>query len=91
MIGPYVLDFACVALRFAVEVDGDSHYAHEREAEYDRRRDAFLVENGWTVVRVTNREVREEFEGVLRRVRTMADDLTLRARSPCGGAVREAD
>lgn len=38
-IGPYRVDFYCPSLKFAVEIDGDSHKDKE---EYDVRRDAYL-------------------------------------------------
>ncbi len=61
-VPPYTLDFACVTLRVAVEVGGDTH------AGGDGRRDAVLVGAGWRVVRVTNAEVMGNLDGVLERV-----------------------
>ena len=61
-VPPYTLDFACVTLRLAVEVDGDTHEGG------DGRRDAVLAGAGWRVVRVTNAEVMGNLVGVLERV-----------------------
>ncbi len=61
-IGPYIVDFACLAKRVVVEVDGDTQA--ERTFE-DAARDAWLRERGYTVVRVTNREVVESVEGAV--------------------------
>ena len=61
-VPPYTLDFACVPLRLAVEVDGQTH------AEGDGRRDAVLVGLGWRVVRVSNEEVLGNLAGVLEMV-----------------------
>ena len=52
-LGPYVADFACVAARLVVELDGPPHDAPERRA-LDRRRDAWLTEQGWRVLRIPN-------------------------------------
>ena len=79
-VGPYVIDFACVAVKLAVEIDGDSHYAHPREAAYDAERTRFLERNGWAVIRATNDDVRRETDAVLAMIRTTADDL---ARAHC--------
>ncbi len=52
-IGPYVADFACVAARLVIEVDGPSHDAPEQIA-FDAARTAFLANAGWRVLRIPN-------------------------------------
>ena len=76
-VGPYVADFACVAARVLVEVDGPSHVVHEVARRYDAARDAYLTDAGWVVIRVTNDEVRRELDGVLTKVRTACDGAVL--------------
>nr|WP_295465004.1 endonuclease domain-containing protein [Mesorhizobium sp.] len=49
-IGPYFADFACRESRLVVELDGSQHL----ESEYDRRRDRFMVSEGWSVMRFWN-------------------------------------
>ncbi len=63
-LGPYVLDFAVLEQRLAIEIDGDTH-AEPAHAAGDTQRTAWLVERGWRVLRFTNREVTENREGVL--------------------------
>ena len=41
-IGPYIVDFACIALKLAVELDGSQHF----ENTADAIRDAYLAERG---------------------------------------------
>ena len=79
-VGDYVADFACVAGRLIVEVDGDSHYANQNEKAYDDRRTAFLEANGWCVLRVTNTEVRDDIEAVCGAVRAACDRASRSAR-----------
>ena len=68
-VGPYVVDFCCYRpRRLVVEIDGDDHFASKKKREYDRRRTAYLRRQGFEVVRFTNREVRENLEGVLNRL-----------------------
>ncbi|MBV1688037.1 endonuclease domain-containing protein [Novosphingobium sp. G106] len=55
-IGPYVVDFCCLKLRLAVEVDGDVHDMGERPA-YDLRRAQFIEQIGYRVTRVSARRV----------------------------------
>lgn len=49
-IGPYFADFACRESRLVVELDGSQH----SDSTHDRRRDKFMVENGWSVLRFWN-------------------------------------
>jgi very-short-patch-repair endonuclease len=63
-IGPYIADFACVAANLVVEVDGDTHGADAAVA-YDRRRDAYMKEQGWRVLRVSNEDVFKRLDDVL--------------------------
>jgi len=75
-IGPYIVDFACPALRLVIEIDGGQH---SEEVEYDRRRDIWLSKHGYTVLRFWNNEVMENVEGVLERI---ADAVRDQAPSP---------
>src|SRR6476646_2709406 len=55
-IGPYVADFACMAARLVIEVDGSQHgeaHAQARDAE----RTQWLEREGYRVVRFWNNEV----------------------------------
>jgi very-short-patch-repair endonuclease len=52
-IGPYVVDFCCVALRLVIEVDGPSHTLEE-QAAFDAKRTASLESWGWRVARIDN-------------------------------------
>ena len=49
-IGPYIADFAWLSARLIVEVDGDSHET-EGGRRHDLARDAFLKNQGFTVLR----------------------------------------
>ena len=46
-----------------IEVDGDSHYS-DRALQYDERRTLRLETEGIKVLRFTNAEVMQDFEGV---------------------------
>lgn len=63
-IGPYIADFACVAARLVVEVDGSTHSTGE-ELAHDARRTAYLKRVGWRVLRVTNDEIYRDSDGVV--------------------------
>ena len=60
-IGPYFADFCCSKAKLVVELDGNSH--DDRE-EYDALRDAALHSDGWRTIRISNRELMNNKEGV---------------------------
>ena len=51
-IGPYVVDFVCLAHKLVIELDGSQHATDPN----DRHRDAFLHRNGFCVLRFWNNE-----------------------------------
>ena len=66
-IGPYVLDFFCVAAGLAVEVDGEGHWRGD-QPEQDARRDAWLMRQGVETLRIEAPAVRDDLEGVVARI-----------------------
>ncbi|HET7606037.1 MAG TPA: DUF559 domain-containing protein [Sphingomicrobium sp.] len=60
-VGPFTVDFACREAKLIVELDGSQH----ADSASDRRRDAFLEQEGWTVMRIWNNEVTENPDGVV--------------------------
>lgn len=69
-VGPYFADFLCREAQLVVELDG---YSHDIGHEYDTRRDRFMVEHGFRVMRFANTEVLNNLDGV---VRTIASALS---------------
>ncbi len=67
-IGPNVADFACVAARLIVELDGRHHDEPERQANDDLR-DAWLAGKGWRVLRIPNDIVTGGGDIVIGRIR----------------------
>ena len=55
-IGEFVVDFACLEHRLVLELDGAHHRSPQQRA-YDAHRDALIGGAGFTVVRVSNRDV----------------------------------
>ncbi len=60
-IGPFIVDFVCFETRLIIELDGDSHILR---AAQDTERTEWLESKGYTVLRFTNAEVRDNVEGV---------------------------
>ena len=67
-LGPYIVDFYCSSARLVVEIDGDSHFDPDG-AKYDAIRTEALRRLDLRVLRFTNLEIAEEFEGVCERIR----------------------
>ena len=65
-LGRYIVDFVCVERRLIIEIDGGQH---AEQVEYDQHRDAWLRNQGYTVLRFWNNEVLQQLEGVLEQVR----------------------
>lgn len=63
----FILDFAWVGAKVAVEVDGASHRSPDGIAK-DIKRTAWLQSKGWTVVRCTNEEALADPEGTVQRL-----------------------
>ena len=56
----YIADFICFARRLIVELDGSQH----ADSAVDARRDAYLLEQGFRVVRIWNNELFTNEQGV---------------------------
>lgn len=85
-IGRFIVDFCCPARRLAVEIDGDSH---AEQAEYDAARTAWLVEQGYAVIRFTNQEVHRHIEAVLEAILTACQRQSVRVAGDPDAATGE--
>lgn len=84
-IGPFRVDFMCLAERLVIEVDGATH----AEAEsYDASRTAFIEAEGFRVLRFWNNDVLGNTEGV---IDTIRNSLSLRERSAGSTAPRAVE
>jgi very-short-patch-repair endonuclease/CDGSH-type Zn-finger protein len=66
-IGPYVVDFACMAARLVIELDGSGHNIDARQVKDDRRT-RWLEAEGYRVIRFWNNDLRQNANGVLETV-----------------------
>ena len=82
--GPYILDFYCAQARLGIELDGAQHY--EKDAlEYDQMRSHFLQTNFQIeVLRFTNLDVKQNFEGVCLTIRRAVERRSP-SSAPSGG------
>ena len=92
-IGPWIVDFACLAQKLVVEVDGAYH---DQVVERDLERQEDLSARGWKVLRYAAEDVEANAEAVARaiaieagieyvfnaRQKTGAGKFNLRAKKP---------
>jgi len=63
-LGPYIADFCSYGVKIVIEVDGDQHGTVEA-GEQDTIRTAFMVVQGYRVLRYSNRDVMLHIDIVL--------------------------
>lgn len=73
-IHPYIVDFACLAARLVIELDGATH---DNQHAYDTKRTAFLAAEGYQVLRFTNTDAQQNTENI---VATIIDNAQKRLR-----------
>jgi very-short-patch-repair endonuclease len=66
-IGPYVVDFFCPAKCLIIELDG-GHHNEDDIARYDRKRQFWLEQEGYRVIRFWNSEITGDLTAVLERI-----------------------
>jgi very-short-patch-repair endonuclease len=67
IIGNYIVDFYCPKTRLIIELDGGQHY-EEEGMKRDKDRDAYLKNVGLKVLRISDRDVFKNLNGVLERI-----------------------
>ena len=63
IIGNFIADFYCHKCKLVIETDGSQHYTDEGQVN-DKARTKVFEQYGVSVLRFSNREVEENFEGV---------------------------
>jgi len=66
-IGPYVADFACLASRLVIELDGSQH-ADEPNKSNDEARTRWLKAEGYRVLRFWNNDLTGNLGGVMEKI-----------------------
>jgi very-short-patch-repair endonuclease len=66
-IGSYVVDFFCPARRLIIELDG-GHHNEDATAEQDNKRQAWLEQEGYRVIRFWNSDVTSDLNAVMEKI-----------------------
>lgn len=66
--GPYRIDITIPRARIAIEADGKAYHSSPAQKANDRRKNAYLRENGWKVLRFSGRQIYKEMPKILRKI-----------------------
>ena len=61
-LGRYIADFCCYSVKMVIEIDGG---IHSTQKEYDINRDKHLSAQGYSVLRFTDRQIKENLSEVM--------------------------
>ena len=75
VLGNCIADFYIASKKIVIELDGSQHYM-DAGVQSDRDRDAWMQENGITVLRYTNLQIQREFDAVCSDILRHLDDTS---------------
>ena len=74
VLGKYIADFYCAKAKLVLELDGSQHFT-DAGMESDALRTEYLEQYGLSVIRISNKELRENFYGVCEYIDTIVKKL----------------
>ena len=63
VIGHYIADFYCASSKLIIELDGSQHY-EDKGKKSDKKRDEYFAALGISVLRYSNEDIKNNFDGV---------------------------
>ena len=83
IISNYIIDFFCYDARLAIELDGSQHCEPDAVA-YDQKRTQHLQSLGITLVRYSNLDIQNNFEGVCEHILLLLEQEGIHPSVTCG-------
>lgn len=74
IIDEFIVDFVCLKKMLTIEVDGGYHNTQEQK-EYDAARTKYLSDAGFTEIRFTNEEVKNNISAVIDKIKNKLDSM----------------
>jgi very-short-patch-repair endonuclease len=74
-IDRFIADFYCPQVKLIIEIDGDSHADPDR-ATYDLERTSWLQAGGYSVIRFSNDQVKNDLGKVIELIREIIRNLS---------------
>jgi len=71
-IGNYIADFYCRQKRLVIEIDG---WSHDNKYEYDQDRDEYMKKLGIHVLRIDDKDVKQDISNVLLWIKHNIDNI----------------
>ena len=84
-LGKYIVDFVCLEKKAIIELDGGQH---AEQSSYDAKRDAWLRDQGFSVLRFWNNDVLQNLSGVKDAILSNIENTPFLNPSPQGGRRR---
>lgn len=78
-LGNFIVDFICRQLKLIIEIDGSSH---QHKTGEDQLRDAELSKLGYQVLRISEGEVLNDLNNVIRSIEAFLPEDSLDSQSP---------
>lgn len=79
VIGNFIVDFVCRKLKLVIELDGAYH---DLIKEKDAARDSKLKKHGFMLLRIAEKDVRNDFNNVIRNIEIAIEKMEVRHQSP---------
>ena len=76
IIDHFIVDFYCHQAKLVIELDGSQHYSEEGQ-QYDKQRSDVIAKYGLLVLRFSNRDIDERFEGVCTQIDRIVKERTV--------------
>ena len=67
VIGKYIVDFYCAKAKLVIELDGSQHFEEQNQAN-ELKREGFLRDKGYQVIRFLNSDIWSNFSDVCRAI-----------------------
>ncbi len=71
-IGNYIADFYCREKKIVIEIDG---WSHDDKYEYDKERDEYMRSLGIHVLRISDKDVKQDMSNILNWIKHNIDNL----------------
>lgn len=71
-IGNYIADFYCREKKLVIEIDG---WTHDKKYEYDKNRDEYMKNIGIHVLRISDKDVKQDMQNILIWIKHNIDNL----------------
>ena len=71
-IGNYIADFYCREKKMVIEIDG---WSHDDKYEYDKERDEYMKSLGIHVLRISDKDIKQDMSNILIWIKHNIDNL----------------